>query len=255
MSLEARWEGEPTSAWRRRWRVPVLEVHDLVGSTNDRARQLVARGCPLPAVVIAEAQSAGRGRDGARWHSPPGVGLWISVVLSGESTASAAFPLQVGLAAAAACEDATPGLRVGIKWPNDLFVEGCKVGGVLCERVTGAVVAGVGVNVRQRTEDFPEALAGAATSLLVASGRDVSRGRLASALVARLCGLEGAELARLAPAVLSELSDRDVLCGRPIWTRQAGDGTARGIAPDGALLLEDRHGEVHRVVAGSVRAL
>jgi BirA family biotin operon repressor/biotin-[acetyl-CoA-carboxylase] ligase len=255
VSLEARWEGEPTSTWRERWQVPVLEVHDLVGSTNDRARELSAPGCALPAVVIAEAQSAGRGRAGARWHSPPGVGLWMSLALRLEGSASAAFPLQVGLAAAAACEQATPGLRVGIKWPNDLFVEGRKVGGVLCERVTGAVVAGVGVNVRQRPEDFPDALALAATSLEATSGCKVSRARLASALVARLSRLSGAEIGALGPAVLSDLAGRDVLCGRPVWTRQAGEGKACGIAPDGALLVEDRHGSVQRVVAGSVRAL
>jgi len=233
----------------------VLEVHDLVGSTNDRARELAAPGRPLPAVVIAEAQSAGRGRDGSRWHSPPGAGLWVSIALSLEASEGAAFPLQVGLAAAGACEDATPGLRVGIKWPNDLFVGGAKVGGVLCERVAGAVVAGVGVNVRQRTEDFPAALAVAATSLQAASGRRVSRALLASSLVARVCHGNNAGMGTLGPAVLSELAERDVLRGRPVWTRQAGEGTARGIAPDGALLVEDRHGAVQRVVAGSVRAL
>lgn len=255
MPLEARWEGEPTASWGRRWGVPVLEIHDELGSTNDRARALAVAGGPLPAVVIAESQSAGRGRDGARWDSPRGMGLWISVALGTDASGYDAFPLRVGLAAARACEEVSPGLQVGIKWPNDLFIGARKVGGVLCERVSGAVVAGVGLNVRQRPQDFPTALAHTATSLDAASGEEVSRAGLATALVGRLCRLDRGSAGALEPSLLEELAARDVLCGRSVWTRQAGEGTARGIAADGALLLEDPRGAVVRVVAGSVRTL
>jgi len=241
--------------WERMWRVPRLEVHDVIGSTNDRACDLARSGAPPFTVVVAERQTAGRGRSGARWHSPPGAGLWISVLLPGAGPVPPHLPLLVGLAAARAAEGVCPDLNVGLKWPNDLEVEGRKAGGVLCERAEGCVVVGLGLNVRQRPEEFPEELTGRAVSLETAAGRPVSRGALASALLAELRRAEEAQVGPLPEAVRAELARRDVLRDRSVVSQQVGAGVARGIDVDGALLVERPDGERVRVLAGSVRII
>ena len=107
-------------------------------------------------VVTADSQSAGKGRAGKSWESSSGMGLWISfLVRSAEEVPSALVPILVGLAATRALERLCPSLRPGIKWPNDIEVEGRKLGGILCERAgAGAVVVGVGLNLHQGIEDF-----------------------------------------------------------------------------------------------------
>ena len=253
MTLLTHWEGEPVRVWSRLWGVPVFEAHDVLGSTNDRARELAVDGAPPFTVVVAEQQTAGRGRAGAGWHSPAGGGLWLSTLLPLGDAVPLHLPLLVGLAAARAAEAACPGLRVGLKWPNDLEVEGRKAGGILCERGDGVVVAGIGLNVRQRPADFPEELADRAISLETALGGKVSRGALAGALLAELARTSAAPTSRLTDDGLAELAGRDVLRGRRVATQQAGEGTARGIDGDGALLLERPDGARVRVLAGSVR--
>jgi BirA family biotin operon repressor/biotin-[acetyl-CoA-carboxylase] ligase len=143
---------------------------------------------------------------------------------------------------------------VGIKWPNDVFLGRRKLGGILCEQASGVVVVGVGLNARQRPEDFPPALATSATSLETAGCPRVSLGALATFLLSgirELCGLPGE---KLSDELAAEVGERDVLRDLPVSTQQAGKGVARGIAADGALLLERDDGERVRVVAGSVNA-
>jgi BirA family biotin operon repressor/biotin-[acetyl-CoA-carboxylase] ligase len=239
--------------WTRLWNVPSLEVHDVLGSTNDRARELAAKGAAPFTVVIAERQSAGRGRSGSGWHSPAGRGLWMSTLLPLDGGVPTHLPLLVGLAAARAVEAVCPGIDIGLKWPNDVQVGGRKAGGVLCEHSDGVVVAGIGLNVRQRRGEFPEELAEVAISLETALGGVVSRGRLAGTLLARLVEACAVPTPRLSDGGLSELARRDVLRDRRVTTQQAGEGVARGIDVDGALVLERPDGARVRVVAGSVR--
>lgn len=253
MSVLTHWDGEPVQVWEGVWKAPFVEAHDVLGSTNDRAKELAAVGTPPFSVVLAEAQTAGRGRSGAVWHSPPGEGLWLSVLLPADVGPPPHLALLVGVAAARAAEQTCAGLEVGIKWPNDLEVRGRKVGGILCEHAHGAVVAGIGLNVSQKAEAFPEDIAWRATSLEAALGARVSLGALATAVmreVQAVCAVPGA---RLAPAVHMELARRDVLRDRPVVTQQAGEGRARGVEPDGALILEQPDGRRVRIVAGSVR--
>lgn len=239
--------------WERMWRSPLVEAHDTLGSTNDRAKELAAQGAPPFTVVTAHTQTAGRGRSGARWHSAPGDGLWISVLVPAGATPPPHLALLVGVAAARAAEGACPELQVQIKWPNDLQLGGRKVGGILCEHGRGSVAAGIGLNVRQKPGDFPEEIAGRATSLEHALGMKVSMGALATALLRHLHALCASPGVGLAPDVLEELSGRDSLRDRRVTSQQEGQGTGRGIAPDGALVLERPNGELVRVVAGSVR--
>jgi BirA family transcriptional regulator, biotin operon repressor / biotin---[acetyl-CoA-carboxylase] ligase len=254
----AAWEGAPASAWRAAWSVPAVELYRSVGSTNDRARELADAGAPHGTVVMAEEQTAGRGRGGKSWLAAPGRAILLSVVLRPPAAAVAApgaIPLRVGLAAAEALAGAT-GLEIGVKWPNDLVVGDRKVGGILCEGSVSArdvfVVAGLGVNVNQDRAELDPALRDTAVSLRLLLGDRCSRAELATALVGAV--LQAARLEPLHAHELERLARRDALRGRAISLDGAPAGTARGIAPDGALLVEGPAG-MREVRYGTVRPL
>lgn len=253
MALLTHWDGEPVQVWTRVWRAGRVEAHDVLGSTNDRLKELAAEGAAAYSVVVAEEQTAGRGRSGGVWHSPPGSGLWISVLLPIPGVVPAHLPLVVGVAAARAAERSCPGVTVGIKWPNDLQVGGLKAGGILCEHSHGAVVAGVGMNVRVPLDALPGDIAAQAATLEGAASARVSVGELATALLHELHTLPPRSAKGLESEIHQELERRDVLRDRAVVTQQAGAGTARGIGPDGALLLERPGGTWVSVTAGSVR--
>jgi BirA family biotin operon repressor/biotin-[acetyl-CoA-carboxylase] ligase len=247
-----RWQGERTEVWREAWRVPRLEVYASIGSTNDRALELAAHRRDAFAVVIADEQTAGRGRRGAGWHSPAGAGLWMSVVLPW-SRPSPHVTLLVGLSVAEAVEEAAPPVRVSLKWPNDLQVGRRKLGGVLCESAGAAAVAGIGVNLRPLEGAAPE-IRERATSLEAECRRPLASSALAAAVIARLRGREAPGEA-LDPRTLAHLAARDALAGVPVDTDEHGWGVGRGIDKHGALLLERPDGSRVRVVSGSVRTL
>ncbi len=245
------WEGRPIGFWSDLWRLPRLEIHATVGSTNDRARALAEEGWGPYTTVVAEEQTAGRGRTGAEWVSAPGSGLWLSVLLPVPSATH--LPLLVGLAATEAIERTCPGLRARIEWPNDVTISDRKVAGILCEGVRSLVVAGVGINTRAPPGGFAETLAKRATTLESAWGRIPDRAALAGALLTALRGRLAAATPLLSVEERQALSERDALAGRPVITTQHGRGRAVGIADDGALVLEREDGRRIQVRAGSVR--
>lgn len=254
------WEGAPVVRWAERWGVPLLEVHRRLGSTNDRARSLARAGAPSFSVVIADEQTRGRGREGRRWLSPPGSGLWMTVVLARRPSAHSIVPLLVGIAAARAIEEVCPDLRAGIEWPNDLVVAGRKVGGILCESWDdGAggrgMAIGTGINISQRPADFPPELRGRAGSLCMMGATSVSRPALAGALLARMQELLTPGAARLEGALHRELTWRDALRGRGVVLGSGETGTARGISSAGALLFEKPGGARREIHSGGVRLL
>jgi BirA family biotin operon repressor/biotin-[acetyl-CoA-carboxylase] ligase len=168
-----------------------VEIHRRIGSTSDRARELLAEGHEGVAVV-AEEQLAGRGRRGRSWHSPPGVNLMLSVGITPRLRAADAWQLglAVALAAREACSIAAP---VDLKWPNDLVTtDGSrKLGGLLVETaidddaVTLAVI-GIGINVNWPLADFPDEIRDSATSLMALAGEPIDRIALLSRLLAAL---------------------------------------------------------------------
>lgn len=217
-----------------------------VSSALDVAHELAAKGAPHGTLAVAESQTAGRGQRGRTWHSPPG-GLWLAVVLRPTVPPEAGpLALRVGLAAAETLTPFLPsGQRVEVKWPNDLLLRGRKVGGVLCEaRWRGDevrwVAVGVGVNLANAISDD-------VADEAIAAG-DLPREALAIALgeaIARLperAGLDAEELDRLGRL--------DALRGSRL--REPLAGVARGIAADGALLIETAKG-VEAARAGSAR--
>ena len=168
--------------------IPVYH-YDTLDSTNTQCKRLAAEGVES-AVVTADCQTAGRGRMGRRFQSPPGLGLYLSVLWR-TGLAAGTLPMITPLAAVAVCRaiEGVCGLRCGIKWPNDLLLGGRKVCGILTEsafRPDGTpdwVIVGIGVNVSQTADDFSPDVAAIATSLRHQLGRDVSRDALAQALV------------------------------------------------------------------------
>jgi BirA family biotin operon repressor/biotin-[acetyl-CoA-carboxylase] ligase len=261
--VATRWEGVAVDVWRARWRLPHLEVFACIGSTNDRARLLAEAGAHAGTVVIAEEQTAGRGRYGRHWTAPAGKAVLLSIVLrpgrspSSTPAAPATGPVRVALAVARAIERTT-GMSPGVKWPNDVVVPGAgKVAGILCEgsvgpRDDGFVVAGVGINTGQAEADFPDDLRARATSLALVAPRPFRRTQLVGTLLDELRPFDLARLDRLAPAELAELVRRDVLRGRQVEVVGVATGTAAGIAPDAALILDTADG-VRLVYSGSVR--
>jgi BirA family transcriptional regulator, biotin operon repressor / biotin---[acetyl-CoA-carboxylase] ligase len=246
----ALWEGEPASWWQSQWGLPV-EIFDEVSSTNNLARAHAAAGAPAGLLVMAEYQTAGRGRFGRAWQAPPGSSLLMSFLLRPavvEGSAPGTAPLRVGMAMAHAIQRAT-GVRADIKWPNDLVVAGSgKVAGVLCEAIsTGddglVIIAGIGINVSQRPADWPPELRSTATSLQQCAGRALSRPDIMAAAVDAMRPLFVAPLLPLSAAELAAFSRRDALRGRLIAVDQQEDVvTARGIAGDGALLVDGQDG-------------
>jgi BirA family biotin operon repressor/biotin-[acetyl-CoA-carboxylase] ligase len=241
---------------------PVL-FFPVTDSTNDVALALAASGECEGAVVLADEQRAGRGRRGHRWFSPAGSGLYVSVVLSpGRSSgdparATSVLTLMVGVALAEGIEAAT-GLAVDLKWPNDLYVSGRKLGGVLAEASRGvwdppSVVVGYGINVRAAA--YPPELRDRATSLDTELGRPVDRGLVFVETIASLAGRYDDLLAGRFDAILDAWRGRAPNCvGAPVaWTTgfARASGVTAGIDDRGALLvLCGAH--LERIVAGEV---
>jgi BirA family biotin operon repressor/biotin-[acetyl-CoA-carboxylase] ligase len=228
-----------------------VEFHERIGSTNDRARELLAAG-EEGVAVVADLQTAGRGRRGRSWSSPAGANLMLSVAFRPRLPASAggllslAPALAVMDAAAAACE--TP---LAVRWPNDVVTrDGLKVAGLLAESAVEngelrEAIIGIGLNVNWARREMPPEIAERATSLSDLAGREIDRVALLGDLLARL----DRELATLEAGVspLERLSAASALTGRHVAVDLGGEvlhGTAAGLAPDGALLLDAAAGRV-----------
>jgi BirA family biotin operon repressor/biotin-[acetyl-CoA-carboxylase] ligase len=226
-----------------------------LGSTNDELRRLAREGAAEGTLVIAECQSAGRGRRGRAWHSPPGTGLWCSLLVRPPAALTPSLvPLLLGAAIAKGIR-ACCGVPALLKWPNDVLIRGKKVAGILCEAGPAGLVAGFGVNVNQ--EAFPPELP-AATSILLQRGQPTERALLlrsvleeAESLYLQACSQGPAPLLGAATPLLSTL-------GRQVAV-QLEDRTLRGLAcglePDGALQLRETSGFLHTIRAGDVQHL
>ena len=231
---------------------PLVHLRE-TGSTNDRVRELALGGAPHGTVVVAEHQSAGRGRHGRTWSAPPGRSLTLSVLVRPQQAPMELLPLAVALAVCEACE-AAAGLRCEIKWPNDVWIEGRKVAGILIEARPreGWAVLGIGLNVDTAGGELAPELRETATSLRIATGGPVDREVALDALFERLAEWIGA-LGR-PERVTDAFRERDALYGREIaWTQdsQRMTGAARGIDDDGSLVVFTDSKEV-RLDAGEV---
>jgi BirA family biotin operon repressor/biotin-[acetyl-CoA-carboxylase] ligase len=234
-----------------------------VESTSAVLRRLADAGAPEGTVVLAEAQTAGRGRLGQRWFSPPGVNLYASVLLR-PAIAPAAVPL-FSFIASLAVSDAIRGQGVAatIKWPNDVLIDGGKAAGtfVTCATSGGLVdyvILGVGVNVNVERDALAAALGEAArgaTSVREAVGRPIDRNVFAAAFLNHLEKWADAYGAAGPEAVLEAWRRRDALAGHQVVVRGTDAthrGRAAGVNREGHLLVADDAGIARAITSGQV---
>jgi BirA family biotin operon repressor/biotin-[acetyl-CoA-carboxylase] ligase len=223
--------------------------HDETDSTNERARELAIAGAECGTVVTASSQTAGRGRQGRRWSAPPDSALLYSAILRPLDLAHLLLPLAVPVAVCEACE-AVSKIDCRIKWPNDIWVEERKLGGILIEaRPPEWAVIGVGVNVSIDEDEFPDDLRWPATSL----GAGATPNKLRKAVDKQLGRWVEAEPKRL----LKEFGERDVLRGRPIAWEGGPDeldrrGIAEGVDERGNLIVRGEDGTTTALGSGEV---
>lgn len=238
-----------------------LQVHKSVGSTNTLLKTLAAEGEAAGLAVVAEEQSAGRGRMGRSFYSPPGSGLYLSLLLRPAMRAEDATRLTAcaAVATAEAVEELS-GRPVQIKWVNDLFMEGRKVCGILTEASvdceTGLlhhVIVGVGVNTRAPEGDFPEELRGIAGPAFGAVPAPELRCRLAAGILDRLT--DYAERPD-DPEILEGYRRRSLVLGRKINIlapgREPEPAEAVGLGEDYSLLVRLPDGSLRRLASGEV---
>ena len=237
-----------------------IEYREETGSTNTEALRLALEGTPEGTVVVADAQTEGRGRLDRTWESPPSKNLYLSVVLRPDIPAVTAslVPLMTGVAVADVLSQHCPG-RVRLKWPNDVLVGGKKICGMLTEmRPRGDrvqfLIVGIGLNVNMRKLDFPPGLRDTATSLQIETDCELDRldvaVRLFEALERwyRIFLGGGRDAIREAWLRVADIVGRrvEVVCGDAVQR-----GTVAGLDASGALLLEGEAG-MQQVLAGDV---
>ncbi len=244
--LNTRWLGHP---WHYR---------PSIGSTMDLARQLAEEGAPEGTIVIADEQTAGKGRLQRRWWSPPATSLLFTVVLRPHLIPSQAQRLTM-ICSLAVCDaiEAVTGLQAKVKWPNDVLIGACKVCGILTElglsdQRLEYVLVGVGLNVNVDFSAAPPLMA-PATSLMAEVGHGVSRSELLDALLRNLEGRY--EALQKGRSFHDEWTRRLATIGQEVL---ATDGTARwqgtalGVDQDGALLIGVQDGTTRRILVGDV---
>ena len=228
---------------------------DETDSTNRQARLLAMDGARHGTLVIADTQSAGRGRRGRGWISPAGEGIFMSLIVRPDAPPGevAKMSLTLALAVGRAIERVT-GLTAKIKWPNDIVIGGRKICGLLLEmdatsEKVNSIVAGVGINVHQA--EFDTEIAHTASSLDLMCGRRVSRSEIVRAFLEefeRAMAMEDS-------AMMDEYRGRSATIGQRVQVISLSGtytGTAQGITPSGTLLVEDETGAVREVLAADV---
>jgi BirA family biotin operon repressor/biotin-[acetyl-CoA-carboxylase] ligase len=234
-----------------------VEWHAIIGSTMTEASRLASAGAASGTVVGAEAQSAGQGRHGRTWHSEPGLGLYVSVILRRQFN-PASLPtvtLALGLAAREAILKATD-LVCDLRWPNDVLIQSKKCAGILTRLESSAIIAGIGINVNHSS--FPAELSAIATSLRIATGRIQSRERLLLELLASVdtyCEL--LESHGTGPVIETFARVSSYVFGRRVCVDQDGSqlrGTTAGLNDSGFLILRGDDGANSVIVAGGVRS-
>jgi BirA family biotin operon repressor/biotin-[acetyl-CoA-carboxylase] ligase len=229
-------------------------------STNRVAMELGYAGEPEGAVVLAEEQTAGRGRAGRSWHSERGAGLYVTLLLRPKLSPAQAplLTMMAGLSAHTAVLAQT-GLAAELKWPNDLLLNGKKIGGILTEmyaepNAVRFVIVGIGINVNQ--EKFPEGLAGTATSLRKETGRLYSRLEFLVKLLSQFETDYNRFLREGAPYVVQRFElVSNFASGRRVRVDTGMEtylGTTDGLSPEGLLIVKKDGGASATVIAGDV---
>jgi BirA family biotin operon repressor/biotin-[acetyl-CoA-carboxylase] ligase len=241
-----------------------IVLHEVVASTNASLRELADAGALEGTVVLAESQTAGRGRGQKTWFSPPGVNLYASILFRPPIAAAAApgFAFIAPLALVDSIREL--GVKAGLKWPNDVLVRNRKVAGVRAEMTAHGdaveyIVLGVGVNLNVTHKALRTGLGETgrfATSLREALGRAVDRNAFTARFLTCLEERLDTYQAKGAAAILAGWRDVDVVTGRWVEVREGPTffaGRALGVDTEGHLQVKDTRKRVHTVVAGEIR--
>ncbi|NNK12776.1 MAG: biotin--[acetyl-CoA-carboxylase] ligase [Desulfofustis sp.] len=230
-------------------------------STNRVAKEMGASGVAHGSGVVADTQTAGRGRLGRQWHSPPGCNLYCSYVIRPDIDLQdyPKLTMVAGVAAAQCVQDHSS-LAVGLKWPNDLYIDTRKCGGILCEASPAATppfaVIGIGINCNLNTSDIPEELKDRATSLLIEGGCRINPQQLFVDLRKHLLDAVNDFEKQGFSQILTRWSHFDTFQGTHMsWVREDGkpiEGISLGPDLDGSLVVQDADGNRHKVISGDV---
>lgn len=236
-----------------------LYWYETIPSTNALAKDMAKNGAAQGTVLLADSQSAGRGRLGRSFCSQTGAGIYMSVILRPDCDPQELMHLTcaVGVAACDAVEDVTC-FRPGIKWINDLVANGKKLGGILTELVMDggtvrSAVVGIGINCTQTPSDFPSELQAIACSLSSVTGKAIDRASLAAALICRL--EEMSRNLHERKAIMDRYRRDCVTLGKEITVISSElrrPGRAVGLEDDGSLLVQFQDGSTSAVNCGEV---
>lgn len=235
-------------------------------STNVVAKEYARKGAVHGTSIIADNQTAGRGRLGKKWQSIAGTGLYCSIIIRPESYGReeyAKMTLVAGLAVAETIEKLC-GAAIGLKWPNDLYLQGRKCAGILCEASLGAhededfIIIGIGINVNSKIEEFSDEMRVSPTSLLAVTGHtypiDALLLEVQQSVLEKVSLFQKTRLREILPLWKS----RDMLAGTTIRCLAVGgletEGIACGVNDDGVLYVRDAEGKLHEVLSGDVQA-
>lgn len=230
-------------------------------STNVRAREAAMDGAPEGTLLVAESQTAGKGRKGRSWLAGPGEGLLFSLILRPriEPSRAALITLMTAVSVAEAIIEET-GIEARIKWPNDILVHGKKLSGILTEMsmeldAVDHVITGVGLNVNTPPDAFDESIVSIATSIFAETGKPHSRVKLLKAILTKFESCYDTLVDEGAGTILCRWKELSDIIGRRVrvdLVRGEVSGVVDDIAPDGVLLLKDDAGEFHRILSGDV---
>lgn len=254
---------EIASRLTTKWAGRKLYYFDETDSTNIDAKRYAEEGAPHGTTVIADMQTAGRGRRGRMWQSPPGSAIYMTIMLKPDFVPDKASMLTLVMALSVADAIAeTTGLQAGIKWPNDVVVNAKKVCGILTEMNVESdyiqyVVIGVGINANNGSlEEFPEEIRQTATSLKIESGAHISRAELIERVLFHFEKNYDVFVSTLDLSGLMEAYDKRLLNldaeVRVLDPKGEYSGIARGINSLGELLVEKEDGSIEQVYAGEV---
>lgn len=237
--------------------------YDQVASTNQTAKELAVKGAAHGTVVVAETQMAGRGRQGRSWNSSTGEGIFCSLILRPPIPPQDArlLSLMAGVAVARGVSNQAMLTTVGLKWPNDVLIGRRKLCGILCELSADLdgvdyAILGIGINVNQPS--FGQELMGIATSIAMETGRTLPRARVLAAVLAEFFDLYDEALGGASPdfaPLMEEYAQWSACLNQPVTAIQGKEqiqGVCVGFGADGALLLQDKSGCTHTILAGDV---
>lgn len=238
-----------------------IHYEETVESTQKIAHGLASEGLPEGTVVLAEEQLSGKGRMNRKWYSPKFTGVWMSLILRPNIplTKAPQLTLLTAVAIVQAIEEVT-GLKPEIKWPNDILIKGRKITGILTELQAEAdrihsIIIGIGINVNQQTEDFPEELRATASSLSIEAGGLISRASLIRSIFKQFEKLYLLYLEKGFFPIKLLWEGYAVSIGKNLKARTLThviEGKALGITDEGVLKIEDQAGTIHHVYSADI---